>query len=140
MPTAPLREPHDLESQRALHPPSANSAIGVGTSAHQRKQGFDLQSDSEGVMFLSCFFMIISSIVEDALNTGVLSPEQETTLYNVLRNYPCTEADLNALEVLLNKLVKREVRYASPVCAPALGNKEKPNRKGIPAGLRIHYR
>ncbi len=83
-------------------------------------------------MFLSCFLMIISSIVEDALNTGVLSPEQETTLYNLLRNYPCTEADLNALEVLLNKLVKREVRYTSPICAPRIGKHGKAQQKRDP--------
>lgn len=58
--------------------------------------------------------MIIPAIVEDALNSGVLSQEQEVAIYNFLRNYPCTDADLNALEVLLNKLVKREVRYLLP--------------------------
>jgi hypothetical protein len=58
--------------------------------------------------------MIIPVIVEDALNSGVLLPDQEAAIYNLLRNYPCTEADLNALEVLLNKLVKREIHYTAP--------------------------
>ncbi|MEN9226487.1 MAG: hypothetical protein Q6L60_14495 [Thermostichus sp. HHBFW_bins_43] len=62
--------------------------------------------------------MIIPSIVKDTLETGVLSPEQEAVLYILLRNYPCTEADLNALEVLLDKLVKREVRYATSFSIP----------------------
>lgn len=58
--------------------------------------------------------MIIPAIVEDALNSRVLSQKQEAIIYHLLRNYPCTEADLNALEVLLNKLVEREFRYMSP--------------------------
>ncbi|MFS8781070.1 hypothetical protein [Synechococcus sp. W55.2] len=48
--------------------------------------------------------MTIPSIVEDALKAGVLSLEQEAAIYSILHNHPCTEADLNALEVLLDKL------------------------------------
>ncbi|MGQ9838117.1 MAG: hypothetical protein ACUVRV_09155 [Cyanobacteriota bacterium] len=62
--------------------------------------------------------MIIPAIVEDVLNSGVLSPDQEAAIYNILHNYPCTDADLNALEVLLNKLVTREVRYLFPYTEP----------------------
>lgn len=57
--------------------------------------------------------MNIHTIVQEVLQTQVLTQEQHHRIGTLLRNYQCSDADLKSLELLIKALVNKTVRSDS---------------------------
>jgi hypothetical protein len=53
--------------------------------------------------------MLVVSIVHEIMETGVLTPQQENQLKYLTQNFSCSEAELDAIDRLLEALIAGDV-------------------------------